>query len=123
MTKNISPEHELGREIYARFGLAMHYAQMLEFSIVKQLLALGITDGAYNTYEEAEAVVVRLRRTRSGGWSTAPRSPQHQAELEFRLNQAAEYLLLRGPARTGRCSPERRPCSCRPTPKPPAGRP
>ena len=60
MTENISPEHELRREIYARFGLAMYYAQMLEFSIVNQLLALGITDGAYNTYEEAEAVVVRL---------------------------------------------------------------
>ena len=60
MTENISPEHELGREICARFGLAMYYAQMLEFSIVNQLLALGITNGTYNTYEEAEAVVVRL---------------------------------------------------------------
>lgn len=60
MTEDISSEHELRREIYARFGLAMYYAQMLEFSIVNQLLALGITDGTYDTYEETEAAVVGL---------------------------------------------------------------
>jgi len=66
ITKNTSPEHELKHEIYARFGLAMYYAQMLEFSIVNQLLALGITDGIYNTYEETEAVVVGLLRATLG---------------------------------------------------------
>ena len=38
----------------------MYRAQMLEFSIVNQLLALGMTGGTYNTYEETEAAVVGL---------------------------------------------------------------
>ena len=60
ITENVGPEHEFGPEVRARFGLAMYYAQMLEFGIVNLLLALGITGGTYNNYEETEAVVVRL---------------------------------------------------------------
>jgi hypothetical protein len=37
-------------------------------------------------------------RVRPVGGASATMSPAAHAELEFRLNQAAEYLLLRGPA-------------------------
>jgi hypothetical protein len=60
ITVDVSPEDEVSREIFVRFALAMYRAQMLEFSIVNQLLALGMTGGTYNTYEETEAAVVGL---------------------------------------------------------------
>jgi hypothetical protein len=66
ITENVSPEPEFGREVRARFGLAMYYAQMLEFGIVNLLLALGTTGGTYNTYEETEAAVVGLLGTTLG---------------------------------------------------------
>jgi hypothetical protein len=64
--EDISPETELIREVYARFGLAMYYGQTLEFGIINQLIVSSISDGTYNTYEEAEAAVVRLFRETMG---------------------------------------------------------
>jgi hypothetical protein len=86
MTENINPEHELRREVLARFGLAMYRAQMLEFSIVNQLLALGATDGTYNTYKETEAAVVGLLRATLGQLN------QRLADSEIDLTDLADDL-------------------------------
>jgi len=62
MIKDI-PENELIREVYARFGLAMYYGQVLELSIVNRLVISDIFNDKYDTDEEADAAVKALIST------------------------------------------------------------
>jgi hypothetical protein len=48
------------QEVYARYGLAMHHAQKLELSLVKLLVAFGVSVGTYDTDEKLQSAVVNL---------------------------------------------------------------
>jgi len=57
---------DLMPEVYARYGLAMRHAQRIEFSLVKLLVAFGMSVGTYDTYEELQSAVTKLFRQPMG---------------------------------------------------------
>lgn len=66
MEEDISPESWQTREVYATFGLAIYFAQVLEHGIVNLIVWSGVIDGTYHTYEETEAANVELFRKTMG---------------------------------------------------------
>jgi len=55
--EDLSQDPGLMPEVYARYGLAMRHAQRLELSLVKLLVAFGMSVGTYDTYEELQSAV------------------------------------------------------------------
>ena len=75
---------EVAQALHQRLGRPVFPERLNPFGC-GLAFALGVSDGPAG-------------RVRSAGNAPATMSEPFRAELEFRLNQAAEYLLLRGPA-------------------------
>lgn len=72
MQEDIDPESWLAREIFARFGLAMYCAQVLEHGIVN--LWTGLRDGTITSREDMEADYMALFERTMGQLNTTLRS-------------------------------------------------
>jgi hypothetical protein len=64
--EGIDPENWLTREVYARFGLALYMAQVLEHGIINLASWTGVHDRSYRNWDEAEADSVELFKMTMG---------------------------------------------------------
>ncbi len=96
MLEDISPENWLTREVYARFGLALYMAQVLEHGIINLATWTGARDGSYQTWDEAEADSAELFKMTIGRLRQAlvSRRPDvaHLEELLARAVRLRNFL-------------------------------
>jgi hypothetical protein len=64
--EDIGPEDWLAREVFAHFGAAIYYSQVLEYGIVNLVVWSGVRDGSYRAFEETEAANAELFRQTMG---------------------------------------------------------
>jgi hypothetical protein len=102
--ESIEPESWLNREVFARFGVALYFSQVLEYRIVALILWTGIRDSRYRTLEESEAETAELFKLTMGKVRQTLMSRRPDAEhLEEELTRAVrmrnflahEYFLQR----------------------------
>lgn len=86
--ENIDPESWLARQVFAHFGLAMYWAQAVEYGIAVLAVAIGRRDGLSTSLDEDFAVM--FRKTMGQARNELLRRRPDLAAFEDKLRQAVK---------------------------------